>query len=94
MKLKLLIVENDTNDAKQIGYALESILSEYECSIIIACSGKDALKMIKDDRPEIIILNYYLKDTSGKDILKIIKNEYPLIIVVVMTLEGDKDVAI
>ncbi|MGR3178290.1 MAG: ATP-binding protein [Candidatus Anammoxibacter sp.] len=94
MKLRLLIVENDTNDAKQIGYALESILSEYECSIIIACSGKDALKKIKDDRPEIIILNYYLKDTSGKDILKIIKNEYPLIIVVVMTLEGDKNVAI
>ena len=42
----------DTNDAEQIGHELESIFSEYECSIIIAHSGNDALKMIKDDRPE------------------------------------------
>ncbi|MGR3319953.1 MAG: ATP-binding protein, partial [Candidatus Anammoxibacter sp.] len=94
MKLRLLIIENDTSDAEQIGHELESVLSEYECSIIIAHSGNEALQMINDDRPEIIILNYYLNDTSGEDILKIIKNEYPFIIVVVMTSEGDRNVAI
>ncbi|MGR3218604.1 MAG: ATP-binding protein [Candidatus Anammoxibacter sp.] len=94
MKLRLLIIDNDISDAKQIGRELELVFSGYECSIIISCSGKDALNMIKGDRPDIILLNYYLNDANGKDILKTIKDEYPFVMVVVMTLEGDKNVAI
>lgn len=79
MKYKILIAEDD----KEINALLRSYLSDegYEC--LSVTTGLDALRVIKDERPDLVLLDLMLPLKSGDAVLEEVRkfSDIPVIIV-------------
>lgn len=64
MGAKILIVDDEVNVLRMLGYALES--EGYE--VVTAESGKEALAKVDAERPELMILDRMLPDMSGDEV--------------------------
>jgi putative two-component system response regulator len=69
MKKVLLVDDNELN----ITILLNALGDFYDVSV--ALSGAEALEAIKDELPDIIVLDIYMDDISGIDVCKKVKNE-------------------
>lgn len=79
MKYKILIAEDD----KEINALLRSYLSDegYEC--LSVTTGLDALRVIKDESPDLVLLDLMLPLKSGDAVLEEVRkfSDIPVIIV-------------
>ncbi|HWP45746.1 MAG TPA: diguanylate cyclase [Candidatus Limnocylindrales bacterium] len=80
-KGKLLIAENDPEVAR----TLEQCLVKHGYQVAVVEDGIRAMNYIKNQHPELILLDFQLPELSGIEILKWIKTEYPEILIIVMT---------
>ena len=91
MKHKILIVEDEKDIRNLVIYALEA--KGYET--ISTDDGEKALKMLKENKPDLVILDWMLPSVSGLEICrnikkdKIIKN-IPIIMLTAKITENDK----
>lgn len=92
MALDILIVD-DENDIREL---VSGILTDEEYSARTAASVLDALELIKERNPDLIILDVWLGEgeRDGMRLLEIIKNEYPHITVIMMSGHGTIDTAV
>lgn len=79
--LKLLIVE----DQKSILEELVEVLEAQGYTVFKALTGKEALFLIQEQKPQIIILDLYLDDMSGLNVLREAKAVNPKTCVIVLT---------
>jgi CheY-like chemotaxis protein len=79
---KILIVE----DEKLILKAYKETLEREGFSIFIARDGAEAIKMLKDLVPDMILLDLMMPKVNGFEVLKYIKNENRLKFVPVLIL--------
>ncbi len=77
----ILIVD----DEKFIRLSLQQILSEEDYNIILNESGNEALKTIKEEEIDLVLLDLNLPDMSGIDVLRQIKAIQPQILTIIMT---------
>ncbi|MEW6041708.1 MAG: response regulator [Elusimicrobiota bacterium] len=70
MTKKILIIEDDRPLAELLSHVLE--MKGY--NVLSASNGNDALKIIKKNTPDLIILDILLPDISGWDVLKALKH--------------------
>ncbi len=77
----ILIVD----DEEFIRLSLEQILSEENYNVILNESGASALRTIKEEEIDLVLLDLNLPDMSGIDILRQIKNIQPEILTIIMT---------
>jgi PAS domain S-box-containing protein len=70
-KTKILCVDDDA-DLLQIN---ASILQSAGYNIVEACSGDECLRRVREDRPDLVLLDVMLPDASGFDICKRIKED-------------------
>ncbi|MFA6410118.1 MAG: response regulator [Candidatus Buchananbacteria bacterium] len=86
MLKKILIIE----DEKALVKNLELALSD-SYKIITADTGKEGLKKAKKEKPDLILLDVMLPDTTGFEILPELKKDkvLELIPVIVLTNLGD-----
>jgi len=68
---KILIVD-DEGDALAV---LEKRLSMAGYSVIKADNGKDAIRLAKDEQPDLVLLDIVMPDMDGAEIGKILKND-------------------
>jgi len=80
-KLKVLLVD----DEMLIRYSLQRLLKREGFSIITAETGREALRQFDQEKPDIVILDVRLPDTSGLTLLKTIKEISPSVTVVMVT---------
>lgn len=85
MSPKLLIVEDDADMRRALRAALGR-----SCAIIEAESGAEALRLVEDERPQLMLLDIALPDLSGLDVLAEALKRLPALTVVMLT--GDDDV--
>ncbi len=78
---RILIVD----DEEFIRLSLQQILSEEKYKIILNDSGSAALKTIKDEEVDLVLLDLNLPDMSGLDVLNQIKIVQPEILTIIMT---------
>ena len=64
MKAKILIVDDEPNILRLIGYSLE--VAGYE--IVTAKNGAEALKAVELEQPELVVLDVMLPDMSGLEV--------------------------
>ena len=85
----ILIVDDD----KSIRYSLKRML-EGNFSILTAQNGEEALNRIKEDPPDLIIMDIKMPGRNGIDVLKEIKSIDPKSLVIMMTAYGTTETAI
>ncbi|MEQ8188055.1 MAG: ATP-binding protein [Candidatus Eremiobacterota bacterium] len=88
--VKILIVD----DEFYIRKTLSDILSFYGYKAFCAENGREAIKFVTDNMPDMVILDLILDDMSGLDILKEIKNIEPSIETILLTGNASQKSAI
>ena len=89
MLANILLVEDEKSIITLIKYNLEKEGFKVFCSE----TGEDALKIIKEKIPDLVILDWMLPDTSGIDVCRQIKIDKKLknIPVLILTAKGEPD---
>lgn len=85
----ILVVEDDSDICSLLKFTLE----QNEYSVVTADNGKDALLLLKEHKPDLILLDLMLPRLSGTDVLKTIcykmESSIPVIIISAKTDESD-----
>ena len=89
MLANVLLVEDEKSITTLIKYNLEKEGFKVYCSE----TGEDALKIIKEKTPDLVILDWMLPDTSGIDVCRQIKIDKKLknIPALILTAKGEPD---
>lgn len=90
MRKTILIVD----DEKSICQSLGSILTDEGYDVTTAESGEDALNIVGEDLPCLVLLDIWLPGMDGIKTLKIIKSRYPQVRVVIMSGHGTIETAV
>ena len=68
---RVLVVDNDPETVRLIG----NVLKEAEYQITTAYNSNDAIKSIRDFRPNLVVLNLTMPEVSGFDVIEHLKTE-------------------
>jgi two-component system nitrogen regulation response regulator NtrX len=90
MNKTILIVD----DEESICQSLEGILTDEGHDVITAGSGEEALKLLEEEQPHLVLLDIWLPGMDGIETLKAIKAAYPPLQVVVMSGHGNIETAV
>ena len=72
MSYKLLVVDDD----KDIVEVLRSRLTREKYEVTVAFDGEEALLKVKEDNPDVILLDLTLPKLNGLEVLKEIREKY------------------
>ena len=91
MKTKILVVEDEIDIKNLIVYALEN--KGYD--LISTDDGEKAIKLVKENKPNIIILDWMLPSVSGLEVCRTIRRDeaiqhIPIIMLTAKITENDK----
>jgi DNA-binding NtrC family response regulator len=89
MQKKILIVDDETSIIEVIQEHIEN--SGLGCTSVGAMNVDQALKIIDDDRPDVIITDIAMPGKNGLDLLKEVAQRGLKIPVIVVSGYGDKD---
>lgn len=90
MQKTILIVDDEKSICKSLG----SILVDEGYEILTAGSGEEAMKVIEEDPPQLVILDIWLPGIDGIETLKVIKSRYPQIRVIMISGHGTIETAV
>ena len=85
MAKKILIVEDEEDILQMISEAFRE-LTQYE--IIYARDGKEALGIVKENKPDLIILDIQLPKLSGHEVCESVKSDSKLSHIKIIVLSG------
>ena len=87
---KLLAID----DEEYMGWVIKKAFSRTDIKVVSTLTGKDGLRLIEIEHPDLILLDLRLTDMDGLEILKNIKNSGQDIPVIIITAHGSIDTAI
>ena len=90
MTANILIVD----DQESIRHFIARALSDEGHNVGTAGEGREALKLVEKEPPDLVLLDLRLPDMHGLDVLKEIKSSCPELPVVIMTAFGDVESAV
>ena len=85
----ILIVDDD----KSIRYSLKRMMEEHY-SILTAQNGEEALNQVRENPPDLVIMDIKMPGRNGIEVLKEIKSIDPKSLVIIMTAYGTTETAI
>ena len=89
-KTTILVVD----DEHLIRWSLEQNLKKQGYDVLTAGNGEDALKLVREEQPDLILLDIQLPGISGLDVLEKVKEIDEDIIVIMVTAQGGLDTAV
>lgn len=89
-KNKLLVVD----DEHLIRWSLEQNLKKQGYEVVTAGSGEDALRLVREEQPDLVLLDIQLPGISGIDVLEKIKEHDEDIIVIMVTANSGLENAV
>ncbi len=85
-KLRLLLVDDENEFVETLADRLK--MRELDASI--ARDGEEALSAVKEDEPDVIVLDLKMPGMDGIEVLKRVKDAYPKVEVIILTGHGSK----
>jgi len=89
---------NDTilvvDDEPSILSTLSGVLKDAGFSVLVARDGLEALRLLRQDVPRLVLLDIWMPEQDGLETLKKIKELYPQILVVMMSGHGSIETAV
>ena len=90
MKPKVLIID----DEESILESLADILEDEGFVVQTALTGEEGLQKLKEDLPDLLILDVWLPDEDGLKILKRLRKEWPGLPVIIISGHGTVEMAV
>ena len=87
---KILVVD----DEHLIRWSLEQNLKKQGYEVITAASGEEALKVVKEDSPDLMLLDIQLPGVDGLTVLERVKEQEEDLIVIMITASGVLETAV
>ncbi len=88
---EILIIDDSEQICKLLA---ESVLPELGYRSIIANTGRQGLRRLRDQLPDLILLDLQLPDISGLDLLRLFAQEGYDVPVILMTAHGSEGIAV
>lgn len=86
--MKILIIEDDPNIVEVVARTLKS--GWFEVTLLSTFYGKEGVELVKEERPDIVILDLLLPDTDGFQVLRQIR-AFSDVLLVILTAIGEED---
>ena len=86
-KIKILIVD----DEHEFVETLSERMKMRDQDSAFALNGEEALKRIKDDIPDVVILDLKMPGIDGMEVLRRIRKAYPNVQVIMLTGHGSEN---
>lgn len=86
----VLIVDDSVVDRKLAGGCLKNC----DLEVAFACDGREALDLIADDQPDLVVTDLQMPEVDGLELVKQIRQQYRQIPVILMTAHGSEEVAV
>jgi len=90
MNKTILIVD----DEESICQTLEGILTDEGYETVAAGTGEEALRVVEEELPNLVLLDIWLPGMDGIEVLKAIKGSHPQVQVVMMSGHGTIETAV
>jgi DNA-binding NtrC family response regulator len=89
-KTKILVVD----DEHLIRWSLEQNLKKQGYEVYTAGNGEDALRLVRDEQPELVLLDIQLPGIGGLEVLEKVKEFDEEIIAIMLTAHGGLETAV
>jgi DNA-binding NtrC family response regulator len=87
-KIKILLVD----DEQEFVNTLAERIQLRDLGSDIALNGEEALELVKDQVPDVMVLDLRMPGIDGMEVLRRVRKEYPEVQVIILTGHGtDKD---
>ena len=90
MQETILVID----DEESICQSLKAILSDEGYQVLVAGSGEEAIGVVEEEMPQLVLLDVWLPGMDGLETLKAIKKINPQILVIVMSGHGTIETAV
>jgi adenylate cyclase len=87
----LIVLADDNDDFREV---TAKLLERVGYSVITTRDGQEALQAIREQKPDLILLDVMMPRLSGIDVLERIREQDSLIGIVMMTAFGSEEVAV
>lgn len=89
MKIKAVIAEDDF----RVAAIHEKFLGSFEGIEVVgkALNGKETIEMLKQEKPDLLLLDVYMPDQLGTDLLPIIRQQFSNLDIIMITAATDKE---
>ncbi len=89
--LKILLVDDEEDFVRTMAERLQM----RDLGSDVALNGEDALSMLEEDLPDVMVLDLKMPGIGGLEVLEAVKSRYPTVQVIILTGHGsEKDEAI
>lgn len=90
MASNILVVD----DEESIRQALLGVLGDEGFNVFLAKDGYDALQMVKEKLPDVVLLDIWMQGIDGIEVLKSLKKQYPTLAVIMISGHGTIETAV
>ena len=85
-KIKLLLVDDEEDYVKTLAERLDI----RDVGSRVALSGEEALIMLDEDTPDVIVLDLRMPGIDGMEVLERVKKDHPHVQVIILTGHGSE----
>jgi DNA-binding NtrC family response regulator len=85
-KIKLLLVD----DEKEYVQTMAERLRMRDVGSRVAMSGEEALQMVADDAPDVMVLDLRMPGINGMEVLERVRKEHPHVQIIILTGHGSE----
>ena len=85
-KIKVLLVDDEEDYVRTMAERMEM----RDVTSRVALNGSEALQMVEDDAPDVMVLDLRMPGIDGMQVLERVKNEHPNVQVVILTGHGSE----
>ena len=90
MNETILVVDDEVS----ICQSLKAILEDEGYQVLVAGSGEEALRVVADEMPQLVLLDIWLPGMDGLDTLKAIRAAHPNMLIIMMSGHGTIETAV
>jgi two-component system, NtrC family, nitrogen regulation response regulator NtrX len=90
MNETILVVDDEVS----ICQSLSAILTDEGYQVLVAGSGEEAIKIVEDEVPQLVLLDIWLPAMDGLETLQAIKAAHPNVLVIMMSGHGTIETAV
>ena len=87
---KILVVD----DEHLIRWSLEQNLKKQGYEVVVAPSGEDAMRLAREEQPDLVLLDIQLPGMSGIEVLERLKEYDEELVVIMVTAQSGLDTAV